>query len=353
MQNYSSGAELLFDERPKVNRKELYNRDSELKQLADNINRPLILLTGVRRIGKTSLLNVFLHESEIPFILIDARSLSRNYGISDMYRIVAKGMSSSMGSIYDVLSKIKRVRILGNEIELAWKGKDYISLSELFDGLNQKRLIIAIDEAQLLRGPNSTEIKNALAHSYDYNRNLTFIVTGSEVGLLYNFLGTEDEGSPLFGRSYFEVKLGRFSRESSIGFLEAGFKEARITVSGQVIEEAVSEFDGIVGWLTYFGNQWVSGTRDSGLIRKKAISIARGEIMSMQEGRSSRFLVVLKCLAKGKDSWTGLKRCIEEAEGKTISTSVLDNAVRVLEYLNLINDYQFLDPIYREAAREL
>ena len=41
---------------------------------------------------------------------------------------------------------------MGNEIEFAWKGKDYISLSELFDELNAKKVIIAVDEAQLLEG---------------------------------------------------------------------------------------------------------------------------------------------------------------------------------------------------------
>ncbi|MGC8600666.1 MAG: hypothetical protein ACP5LX_06420, partial [Nitrososphaeria archaeon] len=53
---------------------------------------PLLLLTGIRRIGKTSVLNVFLNESKTPFILIDARSLKRNYSVEDLYKLIAKAV---------------------------------------------------------------------------------------------------------------------------------------------------------------------------------------------------------------------------------------------------------------------
>jgi len=91
--------------------------------------------------------------------------------------------------------------------------KNFVSLSDFFDHLNERRLVIALDEAQKLRGPLSKEIKDAIAHSYDYNRNLTFILTGSEVGLLYDFIGIEDPKSPLYGRYYHEIKIERFNAE--------------------------------------------------------------------------------------------------------------------------------------------
>jgi AAA+ ATPase superfamily predicted ATPase len=342
---------VLFDERPKSARRELFDREKELNELLRNVNRPITLLTGIRRIGKTSVLNVFLSESKIPSIIVDARTLKRNYGRSDLYRIFAKGISSNIDSLRDVISKVKRVRILGNEIEFSWKGKDYISLSELFDGLNEKRVIIAIDEAQLLRGPNSEEIKNAIAHSYDYNRNISFILTGSEVGLLYEFFGVEDVDSPLYGRYFFELKLERFDRRKSIDFLRKGFEEAGMDVDSSIIEEAVLEFDGIVGWLAYFGNRWINGTRNMNQIREMAISLAKEEIKKLCEGRSSRLQTVLKCLAEGKDSWSKLKNCIEEKEGGIISSSILDNLIRTLERLSIVKDYTFLDPVYMKAAK--
>ncbi|MGC8600538.1 MAG: ATP-binding protein, partial [Nitrososphaeria archaeon] len=55
---------MLFDERPKVNRSDLFDREMELNELKEKLDKPLLLLTGIRRIGKTSVLNVFLNESK-------------------------------------------------------------------------------------------------------------------------------------------------------------------------------------------------------------------------------------------------------------------------------------------------
>lgn len=51
---------LLFDPRPKSSRKELFDRRRELQALDDAIGKPLILVLGVRRVGKSSLLLSFL-----------------------------------------------------------------------------------------------------------------------------------------------------------------------------------------------------------------------------------------------------------------------------------------------------
>jgi AAA+ ATPase superfamily predicted ATPase len=69
---------VLFDERLKENRRKLIDREKELEQLKVNMNRPLILVTGIRRIGKTSLLKVFLNELGTPLVPIDARELKQN-----------------------------------------------------------------------------------------------------------------------------------------------------------------------------------------------------------------------------------------------------------------------------------
>lgn len=53
---------MLFDVRPKTDRKDLFGRERELEWLLGALRSdvPLILLLGVRRVGKTSLLRVAL-----------------------------------------------------------------------------------------------------------------------------------------------------------------------------------------------------------------------------------------------------------------------------------------------------
>ena len=43
---------MLFDPRPKRRREDLFDRERELKELMDNVDVPLIVVTGVRRVGE-------------------------------------------------------------------------------------------------------------------------------------------------------------------------------------------------------------------------------------------------------------------------------------------------------------
>ena len=346
---------MLFDERPKTKREDLFDREKELEELRKNLNRPFILLTGVRRIGKTSLLNVFLNETNIPYIIVDCRKLKENYGWKDFYQL----LSTSSSRLIEFLKGIRGVKIFGSEVEFSWKGRDFISLSDLFDHLNKHRLIIAFDEAQKLRGPLSKEIKEAFAHAYDYDTNLTFILTGSEVGLLYDFLSVEDPSSPLYGRYFHEIRLERFDKETSISFLRKGFSELSIEVSDEIIEEIASFFDGIPGWLTFAGNLY-SRTKELEKVKEIAINVALQELNNLIESKrkvseqlGKRYLYALKCIAGGKNSWSKLRDCISEKEGSTISSSVLSNIINQLESMSIIKDYNFLDPIYKEASKRL
>ncbi len=59
---------MYFDERPKSRREDLYDRERELEEMLASIEsrKPLIVLKGIRRLGKTSLLQVALSEAKVP-----------------------------------------------------------------------------------------------------------------------------------------------------------------------------------------------------------------------------------------------------------------------------------------------
>ncbi|MEM2005402.1 MAG: ATP-binding protein [Zestosphaera sp.] len=341
---------MLFDPRPKTNRGELFGRDRELESLHANVDVPITIITGVRRVGKTSLLSVFLNEVSIPSIMVDLRGLRTNYGLRDLYSLLSRAFSSRFEKLYDVLRSISGVRINGIEVEIRWRGRGSLTLSSLFDALNRKRVIVAFDEAQKLRGPRSQEFLNALAHAYDYDRNVTFILTGSEVGLLYGFLGIDRSDSSLYGRYCLNLGLERFDESASLEFLRAGFKELGMYVESEVLEMAVEEFDGIPGWLTLFGNEYSRGNKNISRIKELAIDIAIGELQNIVKERGRRYALVLRGIAEGRATWNGLRRYVEEKEGTTISSSILYNVVKNLEDMSIVHNYRFLDPIYREAA---
>ena len=70
---------IFFDERPKETIENLYDREEKLSSLQYAISEPIVLLSGIRRIGKTSILKVFLNIINLPYALIDARISLSSY----------------------------------------------------------------------------------------------------------------------------------------------------------------------------------------------------------------------------------------------------------------------------------
>lgn len=152
-----------------------------------------------------------MNEIQFPNIVLDLRSLRNNYSLKDFYDILSKGISFNFDKLAEVIKNITAIKMFGNEAEIKWKGRDALTLSSFFDHINKKRIVIFLDESQRLRGPKSLEILNAIAHAYDYDRNITFIFSGSEVGLLLDFLKIDVPTSPLYGRYYYNLSIERFS----------------------------------------------------------------------------------------------------------------------------------------------
>jgi len=57
---------MLFDVRPKEDRRDLYDRERELSELRESIERGVwSAVYGVRRVGKTSVVNVAVNDPEV------------------------------------------------------------------------------------------------------------------------------------------------------------------------------------------------------------------------------------------------------------------------------------------------
>jgi len=68
---------MLFDVRPKENRKDLYDRDKEIDEIIESIERKVWLAVyGIRRVGKTSVVNVAINN---PKYIVIKLNLMRIY----------------------------------------------------------------------------------------------------------------------------------------------------------------------------------------------------------------------------------------------------------------------------------
>ncbi|MEB3755970.1 MAG: ATP-binding protein [Desulfurococcales archaeon] len=339
---------MLFDPRPKKSRKELFNRAKELRLLDESAvaGDPLVVVTGIRRIGKTSLLLSFLEKWN--GIYVDLRGVAMT---RDLYDRISEGLTSRVQRLRRLLKNIHGVKVMGIGVEVKWRGRDSVSLIGLLEQIDRtgERFLLVLDEAQATKPPVSAELKRTIAYAYDNLDNITVVISGSEIGVLHKFIGTDDPESMLYGRYIKEVEVERFTREQSLQFLKAGFSEQGFKPNLDTLREAVSIFDGIVGWLVFFGKSYVEGKRNTRDIVEMAVRTARKELGRL--GKRER--LVLKAITRGAKSWGRVKKYMEEREGVTIPKSSLSRTISKLEKLSIIKQYKFLDPIYEIAAREL
>jgi len=335
----------LFDPRPKDRRDELFDRVDELRLLDESVNRPLIVVLGIRRIGKTSLVKSFLEPYNS--IYIDLRGAATH---ADLYERLSEGLSVDLGRLRRFIEGIRGVRVMGFEVEIKWRGSDSISLLGLLEELNRRgKFIIAFDEVQDTKPPISAELRKIIAYSYDHLSNITVVLSGSEVRLLDEFIGVNNPESPLYGRYFVELNVRRFSKDESLEFLRLGFRQEGIEPGVDVLEGAVELFDGIPGWLVYFGRSYVDHTHDINVIKEQAIHTALNELAKL----SRREKAILKAIAHGARTWGQVRRFVEENLGESIPKSSLTRLIRRLELLSIVKDYEFLDGIYKEAAKRL
>jgi len=259
--------------------------------------------------------------------------------------------------IFEVLKRVRGVTIAGVSLTF----DDKVSLSEVLNALNDVGVVIAFDEAQYFRYYGSRGGKDFLAmvsYAYDNLENVRFIFSGSEVGLLRDFLGIVDYDSPLYGRIYEEIMIEPFTRELSKNFLRRGFEEFGIDFEEEVIEKAVELLNGIPGWLVEFGYNYVE-TRDFNRAMEnvvvKAERFLEGELRELSK-RSRRYILILKAIAMGLNRWELVKGYVESRSGKIPNTR-LANLLRNLEKMGWIRktmkEYRVVDPVIVRVLKNL
>ncbi|WP_048147062.1 AAA family ATPase [Pyrococcus abyssi] len=361
---------MYFDERPKSKREDLYDREEELEELLTLIEerKPLIVLKGIRRLGKTSLLRVALNEAKVPHVIVDLRGVNPN-SRRDLYLRFQSALNDYLlrnkpiaKKVKDALKMVSGISVSGFSVSISWKNLE--TLYSLISALERENFVIALDEVQEARGLVGKELASLIAHFYDYGE-VTFVLTGSEVGLLYDFLGIDNPRAPLYGRAFHEIELKRFTREQSIEFLREGFRQVRFYVNDEILKLAVERLDGIVGWLVKFGVLSLrSGASREVLERvlKEASALVLSELDKFLDKRfiaRKRYLIVLKAIASGKATWSEIKEELERVEKREISDGRLAGILNSLLKASLIEKvvegrnvrYRIVDPVLEFALR--
>jgi len=365
---------MLFDRKPKFRKEDLYDRERELQLLSKGIEagEGLIVVYGVRRIGKTSLVYVGLSELNVPFIPIDVRrfavdlSLLSPQNLLQVVNEVLKQYEQLQGKVREFLAKllgyIESLDLKVMKLKVKEKKALPAKLLEQADRWARKRktrVAILLDEAQELR--RYPQWRNLFAWSVDTLENITFIVTGSEVGVLNDFLRLSDPKSPLFGRARLEIKLDRFSREQSIDFLKKGFNEAGMAVGEEEVEDTVQKLNGIVGWLTLYGyyraTYRLSHVEALNHVEDEAVKLLVSELEKLVRYSPGRYIAILWAISLGLRSWSEIKHFAEGVAGYMPGNrfdALLQNLVKYGFVEKTENrEYKPVDPLLPKAIELL
>jgi len=245
------------------------------------------------------------------------------------------------------------------------KGMDIPDVLSSFQRLSKSsgtRFVLVLDEAQEFRRIADYKLQNLMSDIYDHRHEIQMVVSGSQVGLLDDFLELDDPEAPLFGRGVAEVAVTRLSANLATDFLRRGCKQAGVRADGNTIDLAVSELDGVIGWLALFGNATMSGGSPRQALAR---TIEEGSKLEAQElehflktreqGRK-RYVAILKASARlGPARWTALKVNLQAEEGKKICdkifSALLENLVKA-NFLDKKGDaYSVPDPLLARALQ--
>jgi len=194
---------------------------------------------------------------------------------------------------------------------------------------------VFIDEIQSIKG-----IDKMLAYLYDHTQRITFVVAGSEIGVVDEVLG--GKGGAMSGRLYLNVDMKPLSRESAREFLVRGFAEAGKDIPSYEINDALTKLGTLPGWLTYYGNLRLREKHSLAIRRvikdgKVIVSEEIDHFLSSRRNRK-RYLRILRILSSGKKEWQEIYNLLKLKDKKVPKS-------RVSEFLSVLQGFGFVSKI--------
>ncbi|MGC2289247.1 MAG: ATP-binding protein [Thermoplasmata archaeon] len=352
----------LFDLTPKATARALYGRDSELQTLARLVEHGRwAAVLGPRMVGKTSLAKAAASQSRRSVIYVNLWGAK---GTSGLLNALLHGINASkplLQRLQGAFRRVEGVTVAGAGISLTPRPRPLRTVSDLVSVIGEEagHSVVILDEVQELAAVSGALTK-MLANVFNTHPEVVFLFTGSHFGLLRTLLEPPTD-SPLFGRSPARIQLEPFDRDTSIGFLEHGFKEYHLQPNRESIGAVVDRsLDGIPGWLTLYGsNVAVQGMTPEEAERasvREGKRVARSELIHFLESRDvSMFWPALRRLTS-TTTWTELRSVLSAQRGSPVNDHSVGSILRALRDANLIveSNHQYLirDPMVRAFVRD-
>ena len=342
---------MYFEIEPKSKDKDFYGYSHEFSEVERALKRKerIIVLRGVRRVGKTSLMNIFFNKYNKNSLWIDGRM------IKNPIREIPFLLNERVKTKQNIIGQIEGVGVsaFGMGVNINVKKSDFYYIDNF--SKNKEHFYIFIDEAQR---SNSKELADFISYVYDKVKNISFILSGSEIGLLEEVVGTYDATHSLYGRQILYIDMNRLDRSGSEDFLKKGFEQLNMKIDSKELTSVVNELDGLIGWLTLYGYNRCIVNKKNPLIETVNVAhrIAEVELQNFLNTRKNKKLYSYLLRYIDGKSWTELDVILSSKIGK-VNPNSLSSALSVLEDYSFIYKkdglYYISDPLYLKASSSL
>lgn len=341
---------MYFEIEPKGRKEDFFNYGYEYNQLKKALGRreKIIAVVGVRRVGKTSLLNLVYNETDGVKLWLDGRIVTdpKKEIFSAIYETAKEGKPRIFGKIESLNISAFGV---GMDIKLGSESHAEIEKKIRESG----HVCVFVDEAQRM---DAEALADVLSYFYDRFPHVSFIVSGSEIGLVEEILGETDSEHPLFGRDIVKVGIGRLNRNQAAEYLKKGFGQLKVEVSESELEGAIDELDGLIGWLTLYGyEKGVKKSKDAlSKTTQSAARIAASEIVHFLKKTKNRKLYLSILRNVNGTGWEELRASSSKDYGKKLNNNLFSYALGKLLDHSFVEKrdqtYALSDPLLAKAV---
>lgn len=340
---------MFFEIEPKSRKADFFNYGHEYGQVKNALEKgeKIVAVVGVRRVGKTSLLNITYNETKNLKVWLDGRIVTEPK--KEIFAAVFDAVKSGRPRIF---GKIESLNVsaygVGLGVRLAKDSRTQVENAIRSAG----RVCVFIDEAQRMK---KTDLADVMSYFYDRFPKVSFIISGSEIGLVEDILGENDAEHPLYGREVTKVVMNRLDENSASEYLRKGFAQVKLSIEEDEIAEAVAQLDGLVGWLTLYGyERGIKKSRDAlDKASQNAARIAATELTHfLKKTRNRRLYLSILRNATGA-SWEELRARAGKDAGKRLNQNLFNFALQKLVDHSFVEKkdgkYALSDPLLLKA----
>lgn len=341
---------MYFFIEPKSKKKDFYNYDYQYNQLKKAMERKekITAVVGVRRVGKTSLLNIIYNETRGLKLWLDGRIVNKPK--EEIFNAIYETVKANKPKIFGKIESLNLSAFgFGLGVKISKENRTEIEKQIRRAG----QLSIFVDEAQRMK---ITELSDVLSYFYDRLPSVSFVLSGSEIGLVEEILGVNDSEHSLYGREINKVIMNRMDESKSIDYLIKGFKQTGIDTEEDEIYEAVNELDGLIGWLTLFGYEKAIKKSKDALKKTSelAAQIAATELNHFLKRVKNKQLYLSLLRNTDGTSWNELRAITGKGLRKKLNPNLFNFVLEKLVVHSFIEKrdekYYLCDPLLRKAV---